>query len=165
MSECLCEKAVETLDFQPVCQILKKYEDEQGALMAILQEIQDEYGYLPKPILEYVAKETSFPLSDIWGVATFYNRFRLTPKGEHTILVCHGTACHVAGAGEISYVIEDELKVKDGETTEDGKYTIERVACLGCCSLAPVVMIDDTTYGRLNAQKVKKIIQKHGKDS
>ncbi len=96
------------------------------------------------------------PSSQVYGVATFYTQFRLKPVGKHLMRVCHGTACHVSGAVKISQALEDELKVGDGETTEDGKFTLETVACLGCCSLAPVMMIDSETYGRLTPDSARK---------
>lgn len=139
--------------------ILKRYEAEKGATIPILQGIQEEYGYLPSEILERLSELTSIPLAQIYGVATFFAQFRFTPRGKHLIRVCHGTACHVNGAERISAAIEEALKIKEKETTPDGKFTVENVACLGCCSLAPVVMIDDKTFGRLTGEQIKKILK------
>jgi NADH:ubiquinone oxidoreductase subunit E len=116
-----------------------------GAEMAIplLQAVQNEYRYIPMEAIEHIAANTEMTETKLYGVATFYSQFRLEPVGEKIIKVCHGTACHVAGAEGVTETIEKRLNVKDGETTADGKYTLESVACLGCCSLAPVVAVDD----------------------
>ncbi len=139
--------------------LLKRFSYQKGALVSLLQAIQERYSYLPAEVLEEVSERLAIPLANIYGVATFYAQFRFTPRGKHLIRVCHGTACHVNNAEMISSAVEDVLKIKDGETTADGKFTVERVACLGCCSLAPVMMIDGKTYGRLTREKVKKILK------
>ena len=125
----------------------------------LLQEIQKRHGYLSEEMLEAVAGEIGMPVADFYGVATFYSQFRFTPSGKHLIKVCKGTACHVAGADILFSAISDELGVGDGETTEDLLFTLESVACLGCCSLAPVVMIDEKVYGKLTAVKIRKILK------
>ncbi len=150
----------ETLNEAPLRKILKKFSGRKGMLIPILQETQKAYGYLPREAMSLIAEETNTDLSRVYGVATFYSQFRLKPVGKHIIRVCHGTACHVGGAERITEVCEEELGVGDGETTEDKEFTLESVACLGCCSLAPVMMIDDTTYGRLTDREVRKVITK-----
>jgi len=113
--------------------------------------------------LRYVTEHTDISKQQIYGVATFYDQFHFTPMGRYLIRVCHGTACHVNGANRISQTVADALRIKNGETTVDGLFTLATVACLGCCSLAPVMMIDDVTYGRLTADKARKIIKTYQK--
>ncbi|MBI9104238.1 MAG: NADH-quinone oxidoreductase subunit NuoE [Spirochaetales bacterium] len=127
----------------------------------LLQEIQRRHSYLPEEMVEAVAEESGIPASKLFGVATFYSQFRFTPQGEHLIRVCKGTACHVAGADTISLIIEQELGIAEGDTTEDLKFSLESVACLGCCSLAPVIMIGDKIYGKLTTTKIKNIIKEY----
>jgi NADH:ubiquinone oxidoreductase subunit E len=141
-------------------EILTKYEGKKGSLIPILQEIQEEFGYLPEGNLQIVSRQTGVRMSQIYGVATFYKQFRLKPLGKYTIRVCHGTACHVSGAQQLSEAIENELSVKDGETTKDNLFTLQSVACLGCCSLAPAMVIGETTYGRCTPDKAARILRK-----
>ncbi len=145
-------------DLQPLDKILQKYKGEHGVLIPVLQEAQAVYGYLPERVLEEISRQLDIPLARIYGVATFYAQFRLTPMGKHVVRVCTGTACHVAGAERLSDTLQDLMGVAPGETTDDGLFTLETVACLGCCSLAPVIMIDDETFGRLNDKAVRRII-------
>jgi len=133
----------------------------QDKVIPFLQEIQKRHGYLPEEMIEAVAAETGIPAAEIYGVATFYSQFRFTPMGKHLIKVCKGTACHVSGADILFSVLSDMLRVDEGETTEDQLFTLESVACLGCCSLAPVLMIDDKVYGKLTPSKVRKIIRSY----
>ena len=139
--------------------LIKKYKGKKGNLIPLLQGTQDIYGYLPKDAFDKIARETGLELSEMFGVATFYAQFRLQPVGRHIIKVCHGTACHVQNAKEITEAIEEALKVKDGQTTEDRLFTLESVACLGCCSLAPVMMISEQAYGKLTGNEAIKIIK------
>lgn len=139
--------------------LIKKYKDKKGNVIPLLQGAQDLYGYLPPEVFLKIASETGLSLSNIFGVATFYAQFRLKPVGKHIIKVCHGTACHVQNANVISEALEDALKIKDGETTEDRLFTLESVACLGCCSLAPVMMIGEGTYGKLTGSEAVKIVK------
>lgn len=141
--------------------IIKKNGSDVSATIPILQDIQKEFRYLPLDALEYVSKKTGIPESNLYGVATFYSQFRLSPVGKHIIKVCHGTACHVSGARGISESLSEELDVAEGGTTDDGIFTLESVACLGCCSLAPVMMIDDITYGRLTRTTAPKVASDH----
>jgi NADH-quinone oxidoreductase subunit E len=139
--------------------LIEKYKNKKGNLIPLLQGAQSLLGYLPREAFEKIANETGLNLSDMYGVATFYAQFRLNPVGKHIVKVCHGTACHVQNANQITEALEDSLKVKDGETTEDGLFTLESVACLGCCSLAPVMMIGEETYGKLSGKDAVKIVK------
>jgi NADH-quinone oxidoreductase subunit E len=139
--------------------ILQKYKNVKGNMIPILQHTQDLFGYLPKEAFLRIAEETGLQLSDMYGVATFYAQFRLKPVGKHIIKVCHGTACHVQNATKITDALQESLNVKDGETTEDRLFTLESVACLGCCSLAPVMMVAGETYGKLSGNEASKIIK------
>jgi NADH:ubiquinone oxidoreductase subunit E len=132
--------------------------DPEERLLSILEAIQQKWRYLPEEALRVVAQELQIPLSRVYGVATFYGAFSLEPKGKHLISVCHGTACHVRGAGQLTERLEKALGVKEGETTEDGLFTLESVRCLGCCSLSPVISIDGTTYGRVKPEQVLEIV-------
>jgi len=159
MCDCKTEKGVNLDLLNPV---LDKYQ-EQGGLINILQETQDIFGYLPKFAMEYIASKSNNKLATIYGVATFYTQFRLNPIGKHLIMQCQGTACHVNGSKDVSRAIQDELGISPGETTEDMLFTLEDVACLGCCSLAPVIMIDDDTYGNLSPKEAVKIVREYRK--
>ncbi len=127
--------------------IIERYRNEKGSLITILQETQGVYGYLPLAALDYIAGELKIQPARVYGAATFYTQFRLTPVGKHLILLCEGTACHVNGAERIETALVEELKIHKGETTPDGIFTLETAACLGCCSLAPVMMINGQAYG------------------
>ena len=144
---------------QRIDAILEKYADVKGPLIPILQEVQNLYNYLPKDVLEYIADKTGTPISEIYGVVTFYSLFHLNPRGRNVIRVCQGTACHVNSSELILQTIKDELGIEDGETTEDGLFSLKCVACLGCCSLSPVMMINESTYGSLTPEKTKKILK------
>jgi NADH-quinone oxidoreductase subunit E len=139
--------------------IIAKHKGKKGNLIPLLQGAQELYGFISKAAFDKLSRETGIPLSDMFGVATFYAQFRLSPVGKNIIKVCHGTACHVQNAVEITEAIEEVLKVKDGQTTEDRFFTLESVACLGCCSLAPVMMIGEQTYGKLTGNEAVKIIK------
>jgi len=152
------------VDLSLVDKVIDKYRNKKGNLIPILQGVQDIFGYLPEPVFNKISKETGLKLSDMYGVATFYAQFRLNPVGKNIVKVCHGTACHVQNAKELTKVLEENLNIKDGETTEDGLFTLESVACLGCCSLAPVMMIGDETYGNLEGKSAGKIIKKMKKE-
>ena len=136
--------------------ILEKYRSEGKGLIPILLEIQKEFGYLPKESMKKVAEVLGMKPVDIWGVATFFNQFRLTPLGENHIKVCLGTACHLAGGRLVQEALERELKIKVGETSEDGHFSLERVACIGCCMLAPVAVIKDKIYPKMSPFKVEE---------
>jgi NADH-quinone oxidoreductase subunit E len=149
----------EEVDLSQLDHLIEKYRHKKGNLIPLLQGTQNLFGYLPRAAFEKIATETGLNLSDMYGVATFYAQFRLKPVGKHIIKVCHGTACHVQNANTITDSLQESLKVKDGETTPDGMFTLESVACLGCCSLAPVMMIGDHTYGKLTGSEAVKIVK------
>ncbi|MEW6482347.1 MAG: NADH-quinone oxidoreductase subunit NuoE [bacterium] len=138
--------------------LLEKYK-ERGELIKLLQEIQDSYGYLPIEVLKIIAEKTKIFPAEIFGIATFYSHFRFIPQGRHLIKACHGTACFVSGAEKISSALEELLKIKEKETTKDGLFSLDKVACLGCCSLAPCIMIDKKVYGRLKTKDIEKILK------
>ena len=139
--------------------ILNKYTNDESNLIPILQRVQEVYGYLPQDVMKKLCEITGLFPSQVMGVATFYSQFRLKAAGENIIKLCFGTACHVNGAEKIGEALENELQINIGETTKDGKFTLETVACLGCCSLAPVMMIGNEAYGRLTPDSAKKIIR------
>ena len=147
------------IDLSLLAPVVTKYNGLKGSLIPILQATQNIYGYVPREAFYFISKETGLKLSDMFGVASFYTQFRLNPVGKHIIKVCHGTACHVQNATELTEALEDELKVKDGETTKDRLFTLESVACLGCCSLAPAMMVGDDTFGKLSGKKAIDIIR------
>lgn len=149
----------EEVDLRLMDEILDKYKNIPGSLITILQHTQEIYGYLPLSALEYISSETEIHTSQIYGVATFYTQFRLKPVGDNLIMLCKGTACHVNGADRIEEAITEELGIKNGETTEDNVFTLNNVACLGCCSLSPVMMINGITYGSLTPDKTKSILR------
>ncbi|MBP2653170.1 MAG: dehydrogenase subunit [Firmicutes bacterium] len=161
MSNCNCCCSQESKYFEKLESILKNYEGKESDLIPILQDIQAAYGYLPEDVLNKMCEKTGMFQTQVMGVATFYSQFRLQPTGEHVIKICFGTACHVNGAEKVADALADELKVKFGGTTEDGKFTLETVACLGCCSLAPVIMIDEEAYGRLTPDSARNIIREY----
>ena len=139
--------------------ILEEYAAVKGSLITILQHTQDIYGYLPKEAIELISQRTGIATSEIMGVGTFYTQFRFEPVGKYLIMLCQGTACHVNGSELILQTIKDELGIDDGQTTEDGLFSLKCVACLGCCSLSPVMMINEDTYGSLTPDKTKKILK------
>lgn len=156
------EKQVEITEKQDlnlIDPLISKYKGKKGNLIPLLQGTQELFGYIPIDAFEKIANETDLNLSDMYGVATFYAQFRLNPVGKHIIKVCHGTACHVQNANKITIAIQEALKVEDGATTEDGLFTLESVACLGCCSLAPVMMVAGETHGKLTGSQAVKIIK------
>ncbi len=139
--------------------VLAEYADKEGSLIAILQKAQEIYGYLPKDVMYYIAERIGTTPAEVMGVATFYAQFRLTPIGKYLIMSCQGTACHVNASERVSAAIGAYLGVENGETTEDGLFTLEHVACLGCCSLAPVIMINGEAYGSLTPEKAINILK------
>lgn len=151
------------IDIKPALLIIERSNGLQGSLISILQDIQTEYGYLPKEILILISRKINIPIAKILSAATFYAHFRFKPFGKYVVKICHGTACHIAGATRITDVFTQSLKIQSGETTDDMLFTLEKVSCLGCCALAPVVMINETTYGKMTPNKVKKIIEEYRK--
>jgi NADH-quinone oxidoreductase subunit E len=144
--------------------ILSVFEGKRGALISILQRVQEEFGYLPEETLKEVATFLKLPRSQVFSVATFYAHFYLTRRGDHLVRVCQGTACHVRGGREILEVAEHCLGIKTGQTTGDYQYSLERVACLGSCALAPLIVVDDTLYPQVTTKNVVEIL-KNGKDA
>lgn len=160
-SVCQCEGNAP--DFSELAPVLEKYVTVPGSLITILQKTQAIYGYLSIDAINYISQQTGIKPAKIYGVATFYTQFRMNPIGKHLIMLCKGTACHVNGADAIEEAITEELNIGDGETTEDGLFTLNNVACLGCCSLAPVMMVTsvdgEETYGNLTKDSVKKALK------
>lgn len=162
---CACEnKKMELIDLSLLDEMLLKYKDQPGISIPVLQKTQEIYGYLPRPALSKIARETGIDEAKLYGVATFYAQFRMLPVGKHMISLCQGTACHVNGANLIEDAVKDELGIENGETTSDGLFTLSVVACLGCCSLAPVMMIDQDTHARLTPDKTKSILRQYKKE-
>lgn len=147
------------VDLSLLDSLIQKYKGRKGNLIPLLQGAQNLYGYIPHSAFKKISDETGLRLSEMYGVATFYAQFRLKPVGKHIIKVCHGTACHVQNANSITDALQEGLGVKDGETTGDRLFTLESVACLGCCSLAPVMMIGEETYGKLTGNEAVKIVK------
>ena len=155
----------EQVDLSLLDIVLDEYADIKGSLITILQKAQDIYGYLPIDVIYRTAERTGCSPAKVMGVATFYTQFRLTPVGKNLIMLCKGTACHVNGADSIEKALCEELGIADGETTEDGLFSLKTVACLGCCSLSPVMMINENTYGSLTPEKAVSVIREIRKES
>jgi NADH-quinone oxidoreductase subunit E len=153
------QAAASDLDLSVVGDVIKQCGTEPDAVIPILLELQEAFGYLPMEALQQVTEKTNITPAQIYGVATFYAQFRLEPLGEHMVRVCHGTSCHVRGIVGITDTICDLLGLDGEGTTEDRKYTVEKVACLGCCSLSPVIMVDDNVYGSLTRKRAKRIFK------
>ena len=140
--------------------IFDRYPQDAGSLIAVLQDIQKELRYLPSEALEETAKTLNVPLSRVFSVSTFYNTFTLIPRGEKVIRVCVGTTCHIRGAKQVQERLENELGIKAGETTPDGKYSLETVACVGACAMAPVVAVNGRFHGSVNVGNARKLLKK-----
>lgn len=156
----VAETEIETIDLALLGPLLAEKAAVNGSLIPILQKTQDIYGYLPVEALKEISRATRLPLSKIYGVVTFYAQFSLVPKGKHTVRVCRGTACHVRGGKSVLTTAKRVLGVGDGETTEDMQFTLETVACLGACALAPVAVVDGTYYGKVTAQRMEQIVKR-----
>lgn len=150
--------AEEALNLAPLYEVLKGYKTQRGAVIPVLQKAQEIYGWLPQPVLKTIAQEMKVPLSQIYGVVTFYSQFYLTRRGRHVIRQCDGTACHVRGAARIIDTIQNRLGIQAGETTPDYRLTYEVVYCLGSCGLAPVAMIDDKVVGHLVPESMAALV-------
>ena len=144
--------------YEDLVPILEHYAGVPGSLITVLQKAQEIYGFLSTDLMRYIAIETDISIAKVYGVATFYTQFRFEPIGKYLVMLCQGTACHVNGAERVEEVVMETLNIKEGETTADGLFTLNNVACLGCCSLSPVMMVNDTTYGQLTPDKVKNIL-------
>jgi NADH-quinone oxidoreductase subunit E len=155
-----------TIDLRPVRRIVSGYgNDKDSNLIAALQQTQDNYGYLPKQALKEVSRLMDVPLTRIFGIVTFYSQFTLVPRGRHAIKICTGTACHVKGVNEVKQKVKDQLNVVEGETTADYQFTLETVACIGTCFLAPVMMVDDRYFGKLTTDTVTEIVDRYTGDN
>ncbi len=148
-------------DKEKIEAVLEKHQDEPGPLISILQEVQNIFGYLPEDALSYISQKLKISKSRIWGIVTFYTQFYLEPRGKNTIRVCIGTACHVKGAKKVLERLQKILGIKPGETTQDLKFSLETVRCLGTCFLAPVVMINNDYFGKLTPDRVEKILNQY----
>jgi len=147
------------VDLKPLQPVLDDYYERGTGLIAILQNAQEAYGYLPRLAIQEISLQTGVSLSQIYGVTSFYNQFRLSPAGKYIITVCHGTACHVAGAPLITAAFSEELGVDVGKTTKDRLFSLQAVSCVGACALAPVVRVgDDETHGRMTPDKARKLV-------
>lgn len=146
-------------DLTKLKDVLDEYASVRGSLITILQKAQEIYGYLPKDVMYHIAEKTGVSPAEVLGVATFYAQFRLQPIGKYLLMSCQGTACHVNSSERIIAAISSYLGIEDGETTEDGLFTLEKVACLGCCSLAPVIMINGEAHGNLTPEKAVGILK------
>ena len=149
----------ETLDLAPLDEVLNLYKGEQGAVIPVLQRAQAIYGYLPAEVLQHIAKRLGVPLSQVYGVATFYAQFYLAKRGRNTVRCCDGTACHVRGAARILSTLENSMGIKAGETSPDYRVTLEVVYCLGACGLSPVAVINNQVIGRLVPEKMVELVR------
>ena len=146
-------------------EIIKKFKDPQTSLINILQLVQKKQGYISEESIKEIAELSNIPPTSILGVVTFYSQFKLKPTGKHVIKICEGTACHVNESSKIKTSIIEHLGVQEGEITKDGFYSFECVSCLGCCSLAPVIMIDEEAFGKLSPLSVKKVLEDYKKNT
>jgi NADH-quinone oxidoreductase subunit E len=146
--------------------IIKKYSAQKGALIPILQGAQEGLGFLSEDTIAYIAKATGRTLAQVYGVVTFYTQFRLEPIGKHLVRICHGTACHVGGAEDIDAAVCGHLRLEEhGGTTPDMEFTVEKVVCVGACSLAPIILVDGVAHGRLDSEKARNVIKGYQKKS
>jgi len=149
------------MDVATLDRLIEQFDKEHGGIVALLQDVQAAEGYLPRPALERIAQDLELPLSQLYGLATFYRAFSLRPKGKHTVTCCMGTACHVRGGQQVVDRIARELGVEPGETTPDMQFTLETVNCLGACALGPLVVVDGEYHGRLSSAKVSRLIDRY----
>jgi len=149
------------IDLSQVDSIVEPYLGKKEMVIPVLQKVQDHFGYLPRPAMEQVSQRMRIPLSRLYGIATFYAQFKMKPRGRYIIRVCKGTACHIQGSPKIADRIEELLGIESGETTDDLRFTLEEVACIGACALAPVIMINDDPHGRLTMDKIKEILDSY----
>ncbi len=149
------------MNLERIDEIIDRYVDEEGALVQLLLDIQSELNWLPREAIEQISKRFEVPVSQVYRIASFYKAMSLAPRGKHTVNVCLGTACHVRGGPRIMDKAEDSLEIGAGETTKDMKFTLERVNCLGCCALGPVIVVDDEYYGKLTPAKVEEVLKSY----
>lgn len=161
VNKCCCGCSNEDPKLEGIKQTIEEHKDVKGALIQVLHKIQDTYGYLPEDILKMVSEGLNVPMTEIYGVASFYSIFSLEAKGQHIIKVCLGTACYVKGAQLVLDELGKQLGIEVGKTTDDGKFTLEATRCLGACGLAPVMMIDEKVYGRLTPESILGILKEY----
>jgi len=149
------------VNLERIDEIIDRYVGEEGALVQLLLDIQSELNWLPKEAIEQISKRFQVPVSQVYRIASFYKAMSLAPRGKHMVNVCLGTACHVRGGPRIMDKAEDSLEIRAGETTKDMKFTLERVNCLGCCALGPVIVVDDEYYGKLTPAKVEEVLKSY----
>ena len=157
------EKCVDKKVKEETKKIIKKYPQEKDQLIAILNDIQEKYGYIPKQAQKVISEELSIPMAEIYGVITFYSRFTLTPKGKYNISICLGTACYVKGSQKLLDRAKERLKIEAGEVTPDGKFSIDEVRCVGACGLAPVFMVNEEVYGNATVKLFDEVMDKYEK--
>lgn len=158
---CMCKSETDSEKIARIAQIIEEYKDKEGSLIQILHLAQGIYGYLPLQLQQFIAEKLGKPLSEVSGVVTFYSYFSMTPKGENSIKVCLGTACYVRGGKKIIEKLREILGVQVGGTTEDGKFTLEVMRCIGACGLAPAMMINDRVYKQVNPDKLRGILDQY----
>ena len=149
------------LDLTAATEILDRYRERSGSLIEVLQEIHDAYGYIPKETVELTGEALGCSTAHIYGVLTFYTQFYLTPRGKHILRVCQGTACHVMGGKQVFEYLSQKLAIQDGETTRDNQFSLEEVACVGACGMAPVVVVDEDSFGNVSVQGTEDIISRY----
>jgi len=159
--ECGCGRETEQQKYDRLSQIIDEYKDREGNLIQVLHLAQGIFGYLPRELMQFVAKKLKVPLTEVYGVVTFYSFFSTRPKGKNTIRVCMGTACYVRGAKNIIEGFTRELGVKVGQTTEDSRFTLEVTRCIGACSLAPAITVNDKVYAKVDPEKLREIIDEY----
>ncbi|MBN2467990.1 MAG: NADH-quinone oxidoreductase subunit NuoE [Deltaproteobacteria bacterium] len=146
---------------EKVEKIIEQHQGKPGTVISVLESVQENYGYLPQQILEQVAQALGVPLAQLFSMATFYSAFSLKPRGKHTIYACLGTACHVRGGARVLKGVSQQIGVKPGDTTDDRQFTLETVRCIGCCSLAPVVKVNEDVYGYTTTDKMRGILDNY----
>ena len=156
-----CTNRTKNLCFEELKEFIENLNETRGELITVLHKAQEIFGYLPMEVQEFISENTNIPISEIYGVITFYSFFTTTPKGEYPISVCMGTACYVNGAEKILNEIQRELGIKVGETTTDGRFSLDVLRCIGACGMAPVILIGKKTYGRVKADEVKNILKEY----
>ncbi|WP_097026210.1 NADH-quinone oxidoreductase subunit NuoE [Clostridium peptidivorans] len=157
-----CKNELAEAKFQELSEYIDSLKDKEGALISVLHKAQQLFGYLPEQVQKFVADKLNIPVSSVYGVVTFYSYFNTEPKGEYVISVCMGTACFVRGAGDVVSELQQRLNIKVGETTKDGKFTLDVLRCVGACGLAPVVTVNDKVYGHFTKDRVPKLMEEYG---
>ena len=157
----MCSNILKEQGFRELEEFIDKLETKEGALIAVLHKAQNIFGYLPKEVQEFIAEHLDESLAHIYGVVSFYSYFTMVPKGEHPISVCMGTACYVRGADKVLEEFQNRLKIKSGETTLDGKFSIDALRCVGACGIAPVVLVGEKVYKKVEPKDVAKIISEY----